>query len=233
MSWLLLLCCVCALLDPTPYVIEALVPFTPVLTLTHKSKNRRTIRLRAKQRIHLEASPLIGGPSWLPLHVKVVVERPFVNDTAAFSLRHKWDLIPVNATSEATLQQLLLLRTVPSQIRYRLYSSVHDVDEKIQLPELLLSIVYDSNTLQEMSHDFLLTVNKFFEAQTLSERCSTPEVYVKDETQRRQPKLQQVHDFCLSYLHQTRMELHLITNNCWRFALQLYFYLLLIEEDEK
>jgi hypothetical protein len=226
--WSLSLCFVCALLLPSTVIKNSLASFTP-FPLAHKSKDRIELRFQAKQRIHLEASPLIGGPSWLPLHVKVVIEKNFVNDTAAFSLRHQWDLIPVNATSASTLQQLLMLRNVPSQIRYRLYGNVNDVSEKEDVRELLLSIVYDANTIQEMSQDFGLTVkDECFTTQTISERVSLFKAHTKYAEQ-----LQQVHDFCRSYLHQTNMELHLITNNCWRFGLQLYFYLLLLDPDHE
>jgi hypothetical protein len=222
------LCFVCTLFVPSTFIIEALATFTPAFTRIDKSEDRQTFRLRAKQRIHLEASPLIGGPSWFPLHAKVVIKEWFLINMEAFSLRHQWDLIPINATSAATLQQLLLLRNVPSQIRYRLYGTKHDVSGKVNFQKLLLSIVYDANTLQEMSHDFAVAVDECVETQALSEICSSFETHNKHAEQ-----WQQVHNFCRSYLHRTHMELHLITNNCWRFGLQLYFYLLLCDQDDK
>ena len=57
--------------------------------------------------LQLKLAPLIGGPSWLPVHVKVVVEED-----------HTWDFVPLNATSPETLQSLISLRSVPGEIRY-------------------------------------------------------------------------------------------------------------------
>lgn len=62
------------------------------------------------KRIQLKASPLIGGPSWLPLHCKVVV------DDGAFV----FDYIPKNPTSTDTLQKLMTLQNVPAEARIRI-----------------------------------------------------------------------------------------------------------------
>jgi hypothetical protein len=58
--------------------------------------------------IQLRPAPLIGGPSWLPLHCQVIV------DTT-----HVFDFVPLNATSPATLQKLLALQAVPATARIR------------------------------------------------------------------------------------------------------------------
>jgi hypothetical protein len=63
--------------------------------------------------IRLETAPLIGGPSWLPLHVKVVVD-----DLNVF------DYIPLNATSTETLQNLLSLQAVPAEPRSKISSNI-------------------------------------------------------------------------------------------------------------
>ena len=54
----------------------------------------------------LQLSPLIGGPSWLPLHVKVVI-----NDKYGF------DYVPLNPISSNTLKKLLTLQNVPAKAR--------------------------------------------------------------------------------------------------------------------
>jgi hypothetical protein len=62
-----------------------------------------------KRRIELKASPLIGGPSWLPLHCKVVV------DDGAFV----FDYVPKDPTSTDTIRKLILLQSVPAEARIR------------------------------------------------------------------------------------------------------------------
>jgi len=96
--------------------------------------------------VTLQTAPLIGGPKWLPLHVKVVIDQT-----------HTFDYIPQDATSPATLRQLLSLRTVPA----------------------------------------------------IARGCVEEENLSKDARRAR--------EFCENY-HQ---DLHLVTNNCWTFALEL------------
>lgn len=57
--------------------------------------------------VQLKTSPLIGGPSFLQVHVKVVVAED-----------HVFDFIPLNAEDPTTLKDLIRLRGVPGQIRY-------------------------------------------------------------------------------------------------------------------
>jgi hypothetical protein len=65
----------------------------------------------ARPLVYFESSPLIGGPAWLPLHVKVVLdEGEFV---------HKWDFVPLDATNATTLISLLSLQSVPAEVRYQ------------------------------------------------------------------------------------------------------------------
>lgn len=56
--------------------------------------------------IELRTAPLIGGPPWLPIHVKVVI-----NDSYVF------DYVPSNATSKETLFKLVTLQSVPAEAR--------------------------------------------------------------------------------------------------------------------
>lgn len=112
--------------------------------------------------LQLKMAPLIGGPSWLPLHVKVIVEQ-----------NHTWDFVPLNATSPQTLQSLLSLRSVPGVIRHRCSSGGHDVT-------------------------------------SLS------------------PSIRRAQEFVDAYKNR---DLHLINNNCWTFALMLYWHLLQTSEE--
>ena len=61
--------------------------------------------------ISLQPSPLIGGPSWLPVHVKVVL-RENSQDCA-------WDFVPLDATDKGVLTKLTTLQSVPGIIRAR------------------------------------------------------------------------------------------------------------------
>lgn len=65
--------------------------------------------------VHLRFSPLIGGPTWLPLHSSVVLS---TEDDL-----HRYDFIPTKATDPETLARLLTLRSVPGIVRARSASS--------------------------------------------------------------------------------------------------------------
>jgi len=108
--------------------------------------------------LQLKVAPLIGGPAWLPLHVKVVVE----ND-------HTWDFVPLNATSPSTLKSLVTLHSVPGEIRYY-------------------------RQKKKASDDAIIS-----------------------------PTIRRAQEFVNAY---TDRDLNLIRNNCWTFALMLYWHLL-------
>jgi hypothetical protein len=57
--------------------------------------------------IRLRVAPLIGGPSWLPVHVQVVIEDICIVD-----------FVPLNPTSKENLEKLLTLRSVPAEARF-------------------------------------------------------------------------------------------------------------------
>jgi hypothetical protein len=54
----------------------------------------------------IQLSPLIGGPAWLPVHCKVIVDDS-----------HIFDFIPLNATSTETIHKLISLQKVPATVR--------------------------------------------------------------------------------------------------------------------
>lgn len=113
--------------------------------------------------VKLKASPLIGGPSWLPVHVKVVLQVDGIRDLV-------WDFVPLNATERETVQQLVQLKAVPGRIR---------------LPDVSFSSTRDANVLEILA---------------------------------------EAEKYCDSY---GNTDLHLLWNNCWTFAVPLYFHLLL------
>ena len=57
-------------------------------------------------RLEIQPSPLIGGPTWLPLHCKVIVDGT-----------HIYDFVPLNATSSETIQKLIQLQAVPAKVQ--------------------------------------------------------------------------------------------------------------------
>lgn len=66
--------------------------------------------------------PLIGGPSWLKLHVQVNLVDSYDsndsnNDNNNTQIRHKFDFVPLDAADPKTLLRLLTLQSVPGQIR--------------------------------------------------------------------------------------------------------------------
>jgi len=105
--------------------------------------------------IYLQTAPLIGGPMWLPIHVKVVLDE--VN---------KYDFVPKDATSPNTLQKLVSLQAVPAEAR-----------------------------------SFRVGIGTIY-----SERAS---------------------QFCKDYTK----DLHLVTNNCWLFAIELIQFV--VADDEQ
>jgi hypothetical protein len=69
--------------------------------------------------VGVQVTPLIGGPGWLPVHVKVVLETE--------GCEHKWDFVPLKPSEPATLSQLVQFQAVPGEIRY-LVSPMMDMD---------------------------------------------------------------------------------------------------------
>jgi len=139
--------------------------------------------------LYLENSPLVGGPAWLPVHVKVILQD-------RRGVEHRWDMLPINATNVATLAQLLTLQAVPAEIRYQ--SAPGKSNNKVLLvpPEAGFDIVVSSET-------------------TMTKREERTD---DDDDDDATNLVQRANEFCATYPH----ELHLIQNNCWNFALELY-----------
>jgi hypothetical protein len=82
---------------------------------------RQTLNQQPNCFVGLQFSPLIGGPGWLPVHVKVVLETD--------SCQHKWDFVPLKPSDPATLSQLVQLQAVPGEIRYFESPMINDARE--------------------------------------------------------------------------------------------------------
>ena len=61
--------------------------------------------------IRLQPSPLIGGPSWLPVHVKLILRSKERCDD------YVCDFVPLNATDSQVLSRLTRFQSVPGLIR--------------------------------------------------------------------------------------------------------------------
>lgn len=150
-----------------------------------------------KHRLFLETSSLIGGPSWLPLHVKVILE----NDESI----HRWDFVPLNATDTSTLQQLLILQAVPAEIRYRQRDAMPSKQRRDQAN----GVIFGYDVVLEGIDDNGLMAGADDVALVATQKAATERL------------IQKAHAFCSSY----ELGLHLIQNNCWTFAFQLYDHL--------
>lgn len=141
----------------------------------------RLFRLDNNHEILLYPSPLIGGPQWLPLHVKLVLHYHYCDDDDGNMEQNdkdsffSWDFVPLNATDQDVLTKLTTLQPVPGEIRSSLGSS--------KIP--------------------------FFEKESMNAKAETIKI------------IQQSHEFCETYPR----DLHLISNNCWTFALGLALFL--------
>lgn len=78
------------------------------LTLVVSTTIIHAFTFSVTRHIRIQSAPLIGGPTWLPLHCKVVI------DTT-----HTFDFVPLDATKATTLQQLVTLQSVPAIVRIR------------------------------------------------------------------------------------------------------------------
>jgi len=66
----------------------------------------RGFQVPVSNRVKIQTAPLIGGPSWLKVHCKVVLDDS-----------HVFDFVPLNAASTETIQKLMTLQPVPATIR--------------------------------------------------------------------------------------------------------------------
>ena len=101
----------------------------------------------ANAHIFLRFSPLIGGPSFLPLHVEVIIAVEARNSNEEMNqnmntiyirrsnnisstsflkeqlVLHRFDFLPEKPTDPVSLSRLVTLRSVPARVRHRSYIS--------------------------------------------------------------------------------------------------------------
>lgn len=163
-------------------------------------------------RLFLELSPLIQGPSWLPLHVKVVLEE------ATGHTIHRWDFVPLRATDSMTLQRLLTFQSVPATIRYQKVTSTKNKHDRSRVKAPLLT-----------GFDIVLQEQNTRSSNIDSVAATT--IQTKKENQREITELLLTNatKYCASY----PAELHLLRNNCWTFAIKLYQYMQMLDNQKK
>ena len=117
------------------------------LVLSRTSSTESIDTEDANAHIFLRFSPLIGGPSFLPLHVEVIITvedtnnnnkemkqnmntiyiRRANNDISSTSFLkeqlalHRFDFLPEKPTDPVNLSRLVTLRSVPARVRHRSY----------------------------------------------------------------------------------------------------------------
>ena len=182
-----------------------IVPEKKLLRTAFVDKNP----LAGSQRLlFLEKSPLIGGPPWFLAHIKVVL-----HDLAS-SVEHRWDFLPRNATELATLQRLLTLQHVPAETRYQ-SSPISSVAKK------RMSIESEIFSLPTAGFDIVMTSLEIDQRIMQNGSDGFINGSALHPTERTKQIVEKANAFCNGYPE----ELHLIQNNCWRFAFELYEHL--------
>lgn len=184
--------------------------------------------------MYLELSPIIGGPKFLPIHMTVVLEetnpksaiteRSPLNKQIPFR-RHKFDFIPINATNIETMNQLLRLQSVPGEIRFKTSSQI------LQNDNLYFCNSLPSRQQRYLQQTWIDSDEQSLEASHHGDSKLELETDTFDEVginSRIEEAIQKAQEFCLNY---SSKQLHLVSNNCYTFATQLYTELLKSEID--
>ena len=185
-----------------------------------------------RYQVSIAFSPLVGGPAFLPLHISILLlqqqpqdGRQSKKDSLPLSLKntedeldqHRFDFLPVHARDPQVLQKLVSLQYVPGYVRCTTIMEQQD-----QTMIAFTDTPTSSSKNQTESLQVPTSTSKENDAST-----SRPSVIVKIGTTH--ASIEDVHRFCSAYQF-SKGDLHLITNNCASFALELLRY---IEVDYK
>ncbi|KAL7557532.1 hypothetical protein ACA910_019314 [Epithemia clementina (nom. ined.)] len=165
--------------------------------------------------MYWQVLPLIGGPSWLPLHVRVVLttcpnenneeeensnnKKQWKTGSIRDSYYYWWDFVPQNATQSSTLLQLVQGQSVPGLVRRnhssKLWNNHHQA--------------LSSSSSSSFSGTFLEWLVQ--QANDFCQQAYSNENYKQENA-----------------IHSRGAHLHLVTNNCWTFAVQLTWHLVVV-----
>lgn len=171
---------------------------TALVSVPHRQPVQTLTRSLNNAQLYLETSPLSGGPSFLPLHVTVVLA---IADGKAAVEEHRYDLIPQRPTDPQTLRTLLTLGTVPAIVRSRRVSRSATETEDQQIP---MGVLPDFGLVLMDQEDENEDITSTLVAQNTTDSSSQ--------------LLTTATMFCARY----PAELHLLRANCWTFAWELY-----------
>eukprot|EP00555_Chaetoceros_dichaeta_P013094 CAMPEP_0198268684 /NCGR_PEP_ID=MMETSP1447-20131203/38354_1 /TAXON_ID=420782 /ORGANISM="Chaetoceros dichaeta, Strain CCMP1751" /LENGTH=246 /DNA_ID=CAMNT_0043959873 /DNA_START=62 /DNA_END=799 /DNA_ORIENTATION=+ len=201
------------------------------------TKDIETLTASQNLNVYLRFSPLVGGPSFLPIHVEVILHhisppnlqttvRRKIGDTLSNDMDgetkiisrdylHRLDFLPENPSDPSTLFNLLTLRSVPALIRHRILVA--------RLPTTS-QIVMESTkkiSIQEVSKSkFDSLIGKQEGLTGSSRKVVIPLGSV--QLSNNNADTQDIPELPISmemYLQkQLGMELSLLTNNCYSFA---------------
>ena len=119
------------------------------LQISKESKSQRSKSSR-NVKAYARFSPLIGGPTFLPIHIEVMILETMTDDLqmnsgngSAKTLLRRIDFIPKDAEKIETILKLVTFQNVPAIIRDRTLTYGYDKDSEESL-----------NILNPMSVDF-------------------------------------------------------------------------------
>eukprot|EP00565_Helicotheca_tamesis_P001043 CAMPEP_0185738894 /NCGR_PEP_ID=MMETSP1171-20130828/34123_1 /TAXON_ID=374046 /ORGANISM="Helicotheca tamensis, Strain CCMP826" /LENGTH=241 /DNA_ID=CAMNT_0028410279 /DNA_START=19 /DNA_END=744 /DNA_ORIENTATION=- len=98
------------------------VPFVTILFCLAISLSEGLSAAPQSGNVFVRFSPLIGGPSFLPLHCEVLLlapPPPANEEEENTILIHRFDFLPKEPTRAETLSSLLSLQSVPGMVRQR------------------------------------------------------------------------------------------------------------------
>uniref|UniRef100_A0A7R9W8Y9 Uncharacterized protein n=1 Tax=Pseudictyota dubia TaxID=2749911 RepID=A0A7R9W8Y9_9STRA len=103
--------------------------------------------------VYLRLSPLVGGPSYLPLHAEIMLldssgnvdeegncpDAPWRRQRRSGRVLHRFDFLPEEPTDPSTLARLLTLQSVPGLARYRTLPRevIEEVSGEVEEADLL------------------------------------------------------------------------------------------------
>jgi hypothetical protein len=179
-------------------------------------------------RVFARFSPLIGGPSFLPIHAEIML-LDLKHDSGIFYpdggkgsvdedayILHRIDFIPLKPTDPSTLSSLLSFQNVEGSVRHRKVRVRGEYEDKKDIPSSMQTLNEGLKQVSQQQVDALLS------SSVSAKKCSIVVplglVRAKDtndssDSRIRTPK-------CIDEMikQKSGMELNLLRNNCYSFA---------------